>query len=386
MARNNLKDDNVNNKNSIKPKSAKFNSANIDKAKVNRILKELDEIDDLEELNGDLESKQAKTKAPVDENVYIPHSERIKQKNEELIEQVYNQNRKKVDILAERKKEHINVILTVLLLLLLFATLVAGVFLYLQRITSYDENYIRVSVSMTNKDVFYDTQVDGDPIPKSVSPGDTFKLNIVAKNANAITGDAGDNWTNIYVRFRIFLKINGVEYPEFIYIEPDSNNWEKYNKELEDQYVMTDETGNVGPVVKRDDGYYYCKLILKPNEQVTLIDKLRFSETYITEVVGGNNAVLEVAIEALDASVPQVIKDRTIWFDAPQHWVELMSAPELYPSNPDEIVEPDTDVNIWWIILLIAVALVLCVGLLFITTRNKVSQRKIANMFKQRKP
>ncbi len=237
---------------------------------------------------------------------------------------------------------------------------------------------------MTNKDIFYDTQVDGDPIPKNVSPGDTFKLNIVAKNANAITGDAGANWTNIYVRFRIFLKINGVEYPEFIYIEPNSDNWEKYNKELEDNYTMTDETGNVGPVVKRDDGYYYCRLILKPNEQVTVIDKLRFSEKYITEVVGGNNAVLEVNIEALDASVPQVIKDRTIWFDAPQHWVELMSAPELYPQNPDDVVKPDTSVNVWWVILLIGVALMLCAGLLFVTTRNRISNRKANNLYRKR--
>ncbi len=383
MAKKNMGDNDVNNKNNIKPKSAKFNSANIDKAKVSRILKELDEID-LEELNGNIESEEAKTKQQVSENQYVPHSERIKQKNEELIEQVYRQNRKKTDIVAEKKKENLNVILTILLLLLLFATLVAGVFLYLQKVTSYDENYIRVSVSMTNKDIFYDTQVDGDPIPKNVSPGDTFKLNIVAKNANAITGDAGANWTNIYVRFRIFLKINGVEYPEFIYIEPNSDNWEKYNKELEDNYTMTDETGNVGPVVKRDDGYYYCRLILKPNEQVTVIDKLRFSEKYITEVVGGNNAVLEVNIEALDASVPQVIKDRTIWFDAPQHWVELMSAPELYPQNPDDVVKPDTSVNVWWVILLVGVALMLCAGLLFVTTRNRISNRKANNLYRRR--
>lgn len=383
MAKKNMGENDVNNKNNIKPKSAKFNSANIDKAKVSRILKELDEID-LEELNGSIENEEAKTKQQAPENQYIPHSERIKQKNEELIEQVYRQNRKKTDIVAEKKKENLNVILTILLLLLLFATLVAGVFLYLQKVTSYDENYIRVSVSMTNKDIFYDTQVDGDPIPKNVSPGDTFKLNIVAKNANAITGDAGANWTNIYVRFRIFLKINGVEYPEFIYIEPNSDNWEKYNKELEDNYTMTDETGNVGPVVKRDDGYYYCRLILKPNEQVTVIDKLRFSEKYITEVVGGNNAVLEVNIEALDASVPQVIKDRTIWFDAPQHWVELMSAPELYPQNPDDVVKPDTSVNVWWVILLVGVALMLCAGLLFVTTRNRISNRKANNLYRRR--
>lgn len=383
MARINKGDEKVNNNNSNKPKSAKFNSANVDKAKVSKILKELDEIDDIEKINERIESEQAKTKAEQN-GQYISSTDRIKQKNEELIEQVFRQNRKTIDILAEQKRENINVILTILLLLMLFATLVAGVFLYLQKVTSYDENYIRVSVSMTNKNIFYDTIVDGDPIPKNVSPGDTFRLNVIAKNANAITGDAGEDWTNIYVRFRIFLKINGVEYPEFIYIEPDVNSWEKYDKSVEDGYTMTDETGNVGPVVKRDDGYYYCKLILKPNDQVTIIDKLRFSETYITEVVGGNNAVLEVAIEALDASVPQVIKDRTIWFDAPQHWVTLMSAPELYPTDPNDVVKPDTQVNVWWVILLVGVALLLCVALLFVTTKSRINSKKMANMFRQK--
>lgn len=379
---------NVNNKNNIKPKVAKFNSANVDKAKVNKILKELNEIDDVEEINKNIEKQQADTKEAADPNTYVPRSERIKQKNEELMEQVFRQNRKKTDEIAEKQKENINVILTILLFLLLIATLVMGVFLYLQKITSYDEDYIRVSVSMTNKDIFYETHVEGDLIPKTVSPGDKFKLNIIAKNANAITGDVGDDWTNIYIRFRLFLKIDGVEYPDFIHIEPNSEYWEKYNKELEDTYTMTDETGNIGPVVKRDDGYYYCKLILKPNEQVTVIDWLRFSETYITEIVGRSNAVLEVAIEALDATVPQVIKDRTIWYDAPQHWVELMSNPDLYDADAEANNNPKGTVNVWWIILFIVIAVLLIITLIYFTTRKKTSKRKIADMNRKinRKP
>ena len=98
---------NVNNKNNIKPKVAKFNSANVDKAKVNKILKELNEIDDVEEINKNIEKQQADTKEAADPNTYVPRSERIKQKNEELMEQVFRQNRKKTDEIAEKQKDNI---------------------------------------------------------------------------------------------------------------------------------------------------------------------------------------------------------------------------------------------------------------------------------------
>ncbi len=374
MADKRFGNNNLNKRNNTKPSSAKFNSANIDKAKVARILKELDQIEDVAELNANIESQQAKTKAQ-NPNVYVPRGERIQQKNAELMEQVFKQSRLRTTEIAERKKENVNVILTIVMFLLLLVTLVMGVYFYLQRVTSYDENYIRVSVSMTNKNIFYTTQVEGDPIPLDVSPGDKFRLNIIAKNSNAITGDTGDDWTNIYIRFRLFLKINGVEYPHFIHIEPDADTWEKYNEEIESQYTMTDETGNIGPVVKRDDGYYYCKLILKPNEQITVIDWLRFSETYITEVVGGNKAVLEVVIEALDATVPQVIKDRTVWFDAPQHWVEQMSNPDLYEEDA-VAVNPSNEVNIWWVVIFAGVSVILVVAVIFFTTRKRKTTRK----------
>lgn len=372
-------DKNVNNNNKHTFSARAYDESNIDKEKINKIKRELNAVD-FEDINKNIAKEQAESgQFKPKDGKYLTRNERIKQKNDELMQQIYRQNRILTEQLAQRKKESLNVILTVLILLLLLGVLIMGVFLYLEKVTRYDDDYIRVSVSMTNKDIFYDTVVEGELIPKDVSPGDTFSLNIIARNSNSITGDEGDEWTSIYIRFRIFLKVNGVEYPEFIYIEPNAEIWEKYNKEIEDTYLQSES--NPVPVVTVDDGYYYCRLILRPNEQVTVIDKLRFSEKHITEAVGGNKAVLEVEIEALDASVPQVLKDRTVWENAPQNWVLYMTDPNNHPGSGEESpVTPEEPINVWWIILFIILAILLIATLAFVTTRKRVSKKKIADM------
>jgi hypothetical protein len=335
----------------------------INKIKIEQIMKDLmaEDEHDLEKINKGVKDKQNDEKEQVgyrdkDGNL-ISRSERIARKNEQLMDDVFRYSRQQTRDRASVKREAVNVVLTVVLFLMLIVVLTLGIYLYLQKVTSYDEDYIRVSVSMTNKDIFYDTQVSGELIPKTVSPGDKFKLNVIAKNSNSIMGDTdADEWTSIYVRFKIALIIDGIEYKDYIYVEPDSETWQRYNKEIEDTYPTSENDPT--PVVTEDDGYYYCRLILLQNQEVTVIDWLRFSEVYITELVGGRDAVLKVQIEALE-SIPNILKNREIWAKAPQDWVLYMTDPENFPDVEIPETRPDTTVNIWWIILFIAVAILL---------------------------
>lgn len=360
------------------PKKKK-GSSKIDKKKIERIKKELFEDDEfaLEQINKNLEEEQAETHEEITyrtkDGKLVNRTERIAKKNEQLIQDVYRYNRQKTKDIANRKRESVNVVLIVLLFLLLIAVLSLGIYLYLQKITAYDEDYIRVSVSMTNKDIFYDTEVTGELIPKSVSPGDTFKLNIIAKNSNSILGDTDEqDWTNIYVRFKIALIVDGVSYDNFIHVEPNAEVWERYNKEIEDGYPTSE--ADPSPVVKADDGYYYCRLILEPNQQVTVIDWLRFSEVYITELVGGNDAVLQVSIEALEA-IPNIIKNREIWMNAPQHWILYMTDENNFPNTGENVSRPNNEVNVWWIILFVAIAILLTVLIVFFSTRKRKTKK-----------
>ena len=356
----------------------------IDRKKIERIKKELMADDELslEAQNKSVADTHNDSKEAVgyrDKNGnLIGRDERIARKNEQLMDDVFRYSRQKTKDIAARKQETVNVVLTVVLFLMLVAVLTMGIYLYLQKVTSYDEDYIRVSVSMTNKDIFYDTEVSGDRIPKSVSPGDKFNLNIIAKNSNNIMGDTDEDiWTSIYVRFKMTLIVNGVEYKDFIYVEPDEEIWQRYNKEIEDNYLISENDPT--PVVKEDDGYYYCRLILMPNEEVTVIDVLRFSEKNITEVVGGNDAVLKVQIEALE-SIPNILKNREIWDKAPQDWVLYMTNEENFPNVTIPESRPDTTVNIWWIIIFISVAILLVLALVFVVTHKKKDKRKLADM------
>lgn len=366
------------NKNNVTP------PGKINKIKIEQIMKDLmaEDEHDLEKINKDVKDSQNNEKEEVghrdkDGNL-ISRSDRIAKKNEQLMDDVFRYSRQQTRDKAMIKQEAVNVVLTVVLFLMLVVVLSLGVYLYLQKVTSYDEDYIRVSVSMTNKDIFYDTEVSGDLIPKTVSPGDKFKLNIIARNSNNIMGDTDEqDWTSIYVRFKITLIIDGISYDDFIYIEPDSEIWQRYNKEIEDKYPTSENDPT--PVVTEDDGYYYCRLILLPNQEVTVIDWLRFSEVYITELVGGNDAVLKVQIEALE-SIPNILKNREIWAKAPQDWVLYMTDPANFPDVEVPETRPDTTVNVWWIILFIAVSILLCVLIVFVVTHKKKDKRKLADL------
>ncbi len=333
-------------------------STGIDKKKIERIKKELMQDD-----------------APKSNIPRNKRDEHISRKNERLMEDVYRYNRQRTKDIVNQRREVVNIVLTVVLILLLIATITMGVYMYLQKTTQYSKDYIKVSLDMTNKDIFYDAEVSGDLIPKHVSPGDKFKLVVVARNSEKIEGDQPGDWVTIYLRFRITLIINGVEYDNFVYIQPDSENWEKYDAELEAQYPSSPT--DPSPVVKEDDGYYYCRKVLWPNDKVELINWLRFSEKYITEVVGGNDAVLKIQIEALEA-IPNIIKNRETWSNAPQHWVEYMTNTYIDTGHHDE--ETEETISIWWIILFIAVIVILVTAIVLISTKKKKEKAKFVKL------
>lgn len=372
----NVKFEEVSSKDDANTNDASKEKQKIDKKKIARIKRELmaDEPS-FEDKNKALQEEQGNTKEEIGyrdrTGKFIGRSERIARKNEQLMEDVYRYSRQRIKDIVDIRRQIITIVITVALVLMLIAVIALGVFLYIRHTTAYADQYIRVSVSMTNKDIFYDTEVTGELIPKDVSPGDRFALNIVASNSNSIAGDTDiDEWLTIYVRFKITLIVNGVEYEDYIYFEPDTEVWERYDADIEAGYTnsATDPT----PVVKEDDGYYYCRKVLWPNEKVTLINWLRFSETKITEVIGGNDAILKVDIEALEA-IPSIVKNREIWANAPQNWVEYITT--TFPDTGEHEEEQQTDINIWWIIVFACVAVILILAIIIVSTRRKKKKK-----------
>ena len=364
--------------NAKREKAEKKAKGKIDKKKLKRIKEELfaeDNAESFENKNKALQSSQGDVREEVgyfDANgKRLSRDARISKKNEQLMEDVFRYSRQRTKEIVDTRRQIFTIVLTIILMILLIGVITLGVFIYVRQTTRYEEQYIRVSVSMTNKEIFYDTEVTGELIPKDVSPGDRFALNIVASNSNSIAGDTDiDEWLTIYIRFKMTLIVNGVEYEDYIYIEPDTEVWERYDKDVEDTYLnsSTDRT----PVVKNDDGYYYCRKVLWPNEKVTVVDWLRFSETKITEVIGGNDAVLRVDIEALEA-IPNIIKNREIWTDAPQHWVEYIT--NEYPDTGVHEEEGESGINIWYIVVFACVAVVLILAIIVVTTRKKKKKK-----------
>jgi len=191
---------------------------------------------------------------------------------------------------------------------------VLGIILYNSFVPN-DYEYVRISVEMTDPDdVFYYTGVNGERIPVKITPGDSFDLQIIARNSKNVLGDTdAPVWNPIYVRFRIWIAIDGVEKQDFVEVNPNSNAWMRYDREVEETYLNDQGL----PLVTIDDGYYYYKGMLQPNQQVTLINQLTFSLDAITEEVAGKSAVLFVQVEVLEDS----FAIGTFWVNAPHQWI-----------------------------------------------------------------
>ncbi len=245
---------------------------------------------------------------------------------EELTEEEYLDEKKK-DILDqleklqkgskdkdENKKKKGGVFWIVLLSILLAVLIGVGFILYSTMVPR-DYEYVRISVEMTDPDkVFYYTGVNGERIPVGINPGDTFNLSIIARNSRNILGDTdAPVWKPIFVRFKIWMQVDGIEMPNFVEITPTSSLWLRYNATVEETYL-----NDVGlPRVSIDDGYFYYKGMVQPNQQITLINQITFSLHAITEEVAGKNAVLFVQVEVLE----DAYAIGSFWVNAPYEWI-----------------------------------------------------------------
>jgi hypothetical protein len=295
----NNKDFNNNNSKDVGSNLTDDNVANSKKqVKLNNLFEEVEEEPkEIKEVDAQtIKNQYYNTKTPNE----------IEQKNQELIEQVKKQQGQ------GRKRRRRNEILMLIFIVIFIGVALTVTFYLLFSKPEEEFDYLRVSVSMTNaEDVFYYTNTEGEKIPKEINPGDSFDLRIIARNSSDILGDppSGTEWNNIYVRFKIWLEIDGVAYPDYIKINPNTIFWHRYNK-LEEP----------NPIVF-DDGYYYYKGVLIPNESIMLINFITFDGQNITETVGGKNAQLIVQIEALEESLNDMIIN---WQTAPTTWINYM--------------------------------------------------------------
>lgn len=239
------------------------------------------------------------------------------EKQKEILEQLHRiQSQQLVDKKEKKRKKRgfFWIILLSILLLLIIGT---GIYIYYYVIIPREYEYVRISVSIVNADqVFYKTDPNGDRVPIAIDPGDSFNLIVVASNSSDIRGDKdAPTWSDLFVRFRIWVEIDGVNYYNFIELDQDPAKWHRYNKDEEDAYL--NEQGR--PIVVADDGYYYYKSILPPNVQINIIERITFSIHNITEEVAGKNATIHVQIEVLE-DYSQII-NRTYWSTAPHAWL-----------------------------------------------------------------
>lgn len=239
------------------------------------------------------------------------------EKQKEILEQLQRIQNQKITDKKEKKKKKRGFFWIFLLSFILLLIIGAGIYIYYYIIVPSEYEHVRISVSIVNADqVFYKTSPNGDKVPIAIDPGDSFNLIVVASNSSDIRGDKDSpNWSDLFVRFRIWVEIEGVNYYNFIDLSQDTNKWHRYNKEQEDSYL--NEQGR--PIVVADDGYYYYKSILPPNMQINVIEKITFNLHNITEEVAGKNATIHVQIEVLE-DYSQII-NRTYWSTAPHEWL-----------------------------------------------------------------
>lgn len=243
--------------------------------------------------------------------------ERIQQKNEDLIKKILKQDKNK----KERRKK--GFILLLVLLLLFVIGIGAGVWIYIDYKLSTEGGNLRVSVSIENKDEII-----------SVTPGDTFDLVVKASNSVNFGGDYGDGWSDIYLRYKVSLIVDGVEIKDAVKYDESQNyqdNFIKYVKEVEDTYV--NDAGMV--IVKQSDGYNYYKGKIANNNVITLIDRIYFDGDVLTEIVGGKSAELVVEVEAIEAVISTIV-DRLTWENAPHAWVSYMREQFYEDQNTEQ--------------------------------------------------
>ena len=198
-----------------------------------------------------------------------------------------------------------------------------------------DDGRVRISVEI-DKSAFTDVDIYGNVTDRIIFPGDKFDFNIITTNAYNITGDNATayEWDNVFVRFKIYLRIDGEVYEsvkvningegtkEVPVIIPTINPdlFQTYDKEKEDKYY---DYIKDAPIVEASDGFYYYNGILNYNETLILCSGILLNGDAIIPDFAGKRAELVVVVDAATADYTS-IRHRAIWEHAPQTWVEYM--------------------------------------------------------------
>ncbi len=199
----------------------------------------------------------------------------------------------------------------------------------------YDDGRVRISVEI-DKDAFYDVDIYGNLTEKEVYPGDYIDFNVKATNAYNIKGDNATSfiWDSIFVRFKVFLRIDGVDYEtvkinlsntgvrEVPVIIPTITEdiFQTYDKELEDEFV--DQITGL-PIVQQSDGFYYYNGILDYNQSLDLCRGILLNGEAIIPEFANKRVELVFIVDAATADYTS-IRERTIWPEAPQTWINYM--------------------------------------------------------------
>ncbi len=146
-----------------------------------------------------------------------------------------------------------------------------------------------------------------------ISPGDKYDVVCKARNANNFGGDSttAEDQTPIYIRFKVVLVVDGVEYNNMVIPNPVSSMWHIYNKDEESaDYVW--------------DNYYYYYGKLNYNASVELFNTLTFDFENIPNEFGGKSGQIIITIEAVEANKEIIGVSGGAWESAPKRWSDNM--------------------------------------------------------------
>ncbi len=175
---------------------------------------------------------------------------------------------------------------------------------------------IKLSTQLTeNLDPEQGSSTDQSIRYKQIYPGDKFAVVVAVRNSDNFSGDENEEGANIYVRYKISLMLDGVEYTDVIVpviSDIDAENWHIYNP--------TEEIESY-----KWDGYYYHYGSLKPQQSLTLFNEIQFDYVKTTNNFGGKKAEIIVNIEAVQADVANLgVDESNAWNTAPRRWINNM--------------------------------------------------------------
>lgn len=171
--------------------------------------------------------------------------------------------------------------------------------------TQLTENLDPESGSMMDQSIYY----------KEIYPGNKFPVSVAVRNSDNFSGDIDETGTSIYVRYKIALFVDGVEYHDVILpslSDIEAENWHIYNPEEEVESYKW-------------DGFYYHYGALKPQQSLSLFNEIQFSFEKTTNSFGGKRAEIVVTIEAIQADIANIGTDEAnAWNTAPRRWINNM--------------------------------------------------------------